>query len=1301
MPAIKLLSNGKYHVRLCETGGGQSHWTDMAITRRREDASLDAYGTFLYVHDATRSSLWSVGAQPTCAALAETTIDFDRNPASFTTRCEGIEARMEVAVSADADLEWRRVRFINLSSQRRRLGATSLLELVLAPDGVDSAHPAFNKLFVVTAIDPKLGVVLATRRPSKPADSTAWVFHQAITRGKACAFSFESERMRFLGRGHSAGAPAALLKGEPLSGTAGSVLDPIAAIRAAFVLEPGGDCTVDWVTGVAASREDCIAMARRCRGQGYGDHVFTQADVFRRQTLQTLQAGEAEGRLYEALAGALLYCAAALRAPAETIAENERGQSSLWAYGISGDVPIVLLLADTAAATGAARHLVQAQAFWAAHGLKSELMIAAGTASSSDAALTERLRGAITEAGGGERLDKPFGVFVRDLAAIDPADRILLQSAARIVVAGSDGSLAEQVERAVRTPGMSTSQASAAMQGDSSKNDAFANVATDDGTGQSVPSDLVAFNGHGGFSADGREYIITASASHPTPLPWVNVIANAGFGTMITESGSATTWSENSHEFRLTPWSNDPVSDANTEAIYLRDEESGRFWSPTLLPTRSVEPYLVRHGFGYSIFEHAEGGIESTLRVHVDVEQAVKYSTLTIRNSGGQPRRVSATAIADWVLGDERGKNLMHVVTEYDESTGTIYARNAYNTDFAGRHAFFDVDVDGTPASSYGGDRGDFYGVSGSRAAPKAMREPELTGRFGAALDPCAVLRASIDLAPGEKRTIVFRLGAGVTRDAAAELVRSTRGQQVAQRSFEAVRDAWVARLGAVQVRTPDPTADALANGWLLYQVIGSRLWARTGYYQTSGAYGFRDQLQDVIALVHAVPSLVREHLLRAAARQFPEGDVQHWWHPPSGKGVRTRCSDDYLWLPFVASRYVDATGDMGVLDEACSFVESRLLKDGEASNYDLPKISKLSTSLYDHCQRAIRNGLRFGAHGLPLMGGGDWNDGMDLVGAHGRGESVWLAFFLITVLNRFAPLADQRGDTAFATLCLHHSGLLRERVEASAWDGAWYQRAWFDDGSPLGTAANVECQIDSIAQSWAVLSGAASSERARQAMQSVYDRLVRHDARIIELLAPPFNTSTPSPGYIAGYVPGVRENGGQYTHGATWTGMAFAKLGQVERAWEAFSMLDPTRHGDSAQHIARYETEPYVMAGDVYALAPHVGRGGWSWYTGSAGWMYQLLVESLLGLRRNGERLSLQPLIPAAWSHFEIRYRYKSATYEITVQVAASGADAGLRIDGVACSDDHVRLVDDGLTHAVIISVQRDGSASGRFQKP
>ena len=802
-----------------------------------------------------------------------------------------------------------------------------------------------------------------------------------------------------------------------------------------------------------------------------------------------------------------------------------------------------------------------------------------------------------------------------------------------------------------------------------------------------LPADMAVDNGFGGFTADGREYVITTSAARMTPAPWVNVIANPDFGTLVSESGSATTWSENAHEFRLTPWSNDPVSDPNTEAFYIRDEDSGRFWSPTLLPTRATGAYTTRHGFGYSVFEHTEHEIKSELSMYVAIDSPVKFSVLTLRNQSDRSRQLSITGYVDWVLGDERAKTSMQVVTEIDADTGALFAHNAYNTDFAGRTAFFDVD---DAASNICGDRAGFFGPTGSLAAPAALAQAQLSGRVGAALDPCAALRVGVDLAPGQTQVVVFRLGAGKTADEARDLVRRWRRPDAAGEALEAVHAFWRHTLGAVQVHTPDAALNVFANGWLLYQVIASRLWGRTAFYQSSGAYGFRDQLQDVMALAHAAPALVREHLLRAASRQFVEGDVQHWWHPPSGKGVRTRCADDLLWLPLAICRYVEVTGDNGVLDARSPFLESRPLKDGEASNYETPKTSDEVASLYEHAVRAIRRSLRFGAHGLPLMGGGDWNDGMNLVGAGGQGESVWMAFFLVTVLQRFAPLARDHDDAGFAERCDHEASRLRACIEAAAWDGAWYRRAWFDDGTVLGSAANVECQIDSIAQSWSVLSGAAPAERAQRAMASLDDRLVRRNMRLVQLLAPPFDTSQPSPGYIQGYVPGVRENGGQYTHAAVWAAMAFAALGNAERAWELFSLLNPLSHAGDAGLVATYQVEPYVVAGDVYANAAHAGRGGWTWYTGSAGWMYQLVVESLLGLQRNGNQLCLRPLLPKTWTTFDVSYRFGTSTFAITYRVAAAGIAANVTVDGVSAPDDTLTLIDDGRAHVVLVNVAR-----------
>ena len=1272
MPELQLLSNGSYHAMVTLSGCGYSCWEGLAVTRWREDATSGAGGTVCYVRDDAARCAWSTMLQPGLPQPDACGHDLSEGRATFWRRDRGIESRAGIAVSLHDPVELRRVVFTNLGDRRRTLSATSYAEIVLSASSTDSAHPAFSKLFVETEIDPELDVILATRRPSTPADPTPWLFHTALISGaSAGALTFETDRMRFVGRGRDAGDPQAMDNGAALSGTAGAVLDAVAAIRVPIVLEPGASITIDWLTGLATTRKACIALARKVRAADAGHTILQHASSYRRTLLGTLAISDTDASNYQRMAASVVFATAALRADAGVIARNCRGQSNLWGFGISGDLPIVLLNLAGPEPSVVMNQMVQAQAYWNAFGLRSELAVVCAPSPDGDPAFFDRIRRHIDSGPGAGRVGKAGGIFVLDDTKLDDGDRMLLQSVARIVL--SD--VCELAAQLAHRPGDSK-----VVESDAPEKASAPDVAVPESR-----NDPLASNGFGNFSADGREYVLTTSAAHMTPAPWVNVIANPDFGTLVSESGSATTWSENAHEFRLTPWSNDPVSDPNTEAFYIRDDASGRFWSPTVLPTRTAGPYATRHGFGYSVFEHTEDGVESELRMYVAIDSPVKFSVLSLRNRSDRPRRLSVTGYLDWVLGDERAKTRMQVVTQIDEQTGALFARNGYNTDFAGRTAFFDVD-DG--ASDVCGDRADFFGPTGTLAAPVALMQTQLAGRVGAALDPCAALRVGFELAPGKTRVLVFRLGAGKTADEARELVRRWRSPGASGEALEAVHAFWRITLGAVQVQTPDTTLNTLANGWLLYQVIASRLWGRTAFYQSSGAFGFRDQLQDVMALVHAAPALVRDHLLRAASRQFVDGDVQHWWHPPSGKGVRTRCADDFLWLPLATCRYTDVTGDVGVLDVPCPFLDSRQLNEGEASNYELPKVSAEEASLYEHCVRAIRRALVFGAHGLPLMGGGDWNDGMNLVGADGKGESVWMAFFLVTVLKRFAPVARVRGDADFAKRCDQEADRLRDGVEVSAWDGAWYRRAWFDDGTVLGSAANTECQIDSIAQSWSVLSAVAPADRARQAMGSIDERLVHRDTRLVQLLAPPFDTSKPSPGYIQGYVPGVRENGGQYTHAAVWAAMAFAALGDAERAWQLFALLSPVSHAEDTAQVATYKVEPYVVAGDVYANAAHAGRGGWTWYTGSAGWMVQLIVESLLGVRRLGNQLQLRPLLPKDWKTFGLRYRFGASVFAITCQQAAPGAQASVVIGGIETAGDTLTLIDDGLAHEALINV-------------
>ena len=1279
-PEVQLLSNGTYHVMVTSGGGSYSRWKNLAVTRWCEDATCDNWGAFCYIRDITRGYVWSTTYQPTLQRACTAEVIFPVGRASFLRCDHDIETLTDIAVSPEDDVELRRVRITNGSRIRRAFDVTSYTEIVLAPPATDAAHPAFSKLFVESEILHERQAILCTRRPRAPGEPSPWMFHLLAAPESARGnVTYETDRMRFIGRGRTTAYPQALDHNATLSGSAGPVLDPVAAIRCRIVLDPGETAIVDLSSGIGETREACLGLVARYQDRKNAERILAAAPTYSQSILSKFGAGEMDAQIYARLASSVIYANASLRADPTVLAKNHQGQSSLWAFGISGDLPLVLLWIVDAANIGLVRQLVQAYAYWRLHGLAADLVILSENRDVRRTSPHEQIMALIAACGELGRVDQPGGIFVRPADKISEADRILLQAVARVVIRDGDGSLAQQLERRCATPASTPlpvlrSNAAGVQEGVDSPNG-------------STRSDLLFFNGTGGFSPDGREYIITTTPGQMTPVPWVNVLANPSFGTLVSESGSANTWSENAQAFRLTPWSNDPVGDANTEAYYIRDEESGHFWSPTLLPSGGAAPYVTRHGFGYSVFEHTEHGISSELTVYVAIDAPIKFAVLTLRNASGRARRLSVTGYLEWVLGDERTKTGMHVNTEIDIGRGALFARNPYNTDFAGRTAFFAIDD--AADRSFCGDRHEFLGRNGTLRNPAAMSQLRLSGKVGTALDPCAAIRVPVDLADGQLRELVFRLGAVGHAVQARQLVQRCRGSAAAHDALTAVKLYWQHTLGAVQVETPDRSLDVLTNGWLVYQIVACRLWARNAFYQSSGAFGFRDQLQDVMALVHAAPELMREHLLRCASRQFVEGDVQHWWHPPLGRGVRTLCSDDYLWLPLVTSRYVAVTGDTGVLDAPVHFLEDRALNPQEASYYGMPRQSEQVGSLYDHCVRAVEHGLRFGMHGLPLMGSGDWNDGMNLVGVAGRGESVWLGFFLYTVLRQFGALARRRGDASFAERCTTEAARLRDAIEQNSWDGAWYRRGWFDDGSPLGTSSNAECRIDSVAQSWSVLSGAGEAQRARRAMNEVDTQLVRRDAALVQLLDPPFDRSDPNPGYIQGYVRGVRENGGQYTHAAVWVAMAFAALGDTERAWELFTLLSPINHALSPDALALYKAEPYVIAADVYALAPHTGRGGWTWYTGSAGWMYQLILESLLGLRLEVDKLHFAPCVPAHWASFHVDYRYRETVYQITVR-KTSVTDGGprLTVDGVERPGSTIVMVDDRRQHVVEVKI-------------
>ncbi|MEO6264028.1 MAG: glucoamylase family protein [Luteimonas sp.] len=1314
-PAVQMLSNGRYHVLLTSAGGGYSRLREMAVTRWREDGTRDHWGSFCYLRDVASGEFWSSACQPTGVAVDGYEAIFSDAKAEFRGRKRGFEMHTEIAVSPEDDIELRRLRITNRSRSTRTIEITSYAEVVLASAISDELHPAFSNLFVQTELVPDKQAIVCTRRPRSRDEIPPWMFHLlAVHEAEISAISYETDRARFIGRGNTLAQPDALTGAAALSDSQGSVLDPIVAVRCRIVLAPEQSATIDMVTGVTGARENCAGLIDKYRDRHLADRVFDLAWTHNQVVRRQINASQADAQLYERLAGLVLFAHPAMRAETAILLQNRRGQSDLWGHAISGDLPIVLVKIADAANIELVRQMVQAHAYWRLKGLVVDLVIWNEDQAGYRQQLQDQIMGLIAAGMEANVIDRPGGIFVRPAQQISHEDRVLLQSVARVIVSDAQGKLSDQVSR--RPP---VEAAIPLLVPAPTQHELMPDLPTvtdhivatippsqpeeDPWPFEPAAQSLILDNGHGGFSPDGREYHVRIEAGGSTPAPWSNVLANAQFGSVVSESACGYTWGENAHEFRLTPWHNDPVSDICGEAFYLRDEETGRIWSPTPLPCRGEGDYRTRHGFGYSVYEHIEDGIASELWVYVALQDAVKFSVLKLRNLSGRERRLSATGYVEWVLGDLRARTQMHVVTELDTDSGVLTARNPYNTEFGGRVGFFDVDAADADVEKPGrrktdsgiiladgcsltADRTEFLGRNGSMQAPAALLRERLSGKHGAGLDPCAAIQIPVTLAQDASFETVFRLGLGRDHADAIDLATRHRGADAAHDALDAVRIHWLRTLGAVQVETPEPSVDVLANGWLLYQTIACRFQARSGYYQSGGAWGFRDQLQDTMAMLHAQPQRAREHLLLSAAHQFPQGDVQHWWHPPLDRGVRTRCSDDYLWLPLAACRYVEATHDRRVLDEIVPYLEGRPVNPDEESYYDLPTRAGLRQNLYQHCVRSLQRGLELlGERGLPLIATGDWNDGMNRVGADGRGESVWLGFFLFDALTRFSALARTRGDSGFADHCLDAAEQLRQNLERHAWDGAWYRRAWFDNGTPLGSTASVECTIDSIAQSWSVLSGAGDPERARQAMASLDQHLVRRDAGLIQLLHPPFDQTQEDPGYIRGYVPGVRENGGQYTHAAIWATMAFAELGDRERAWELLRMINPVNHALDADAVATYKVEPYVVAADVYAVAPHTGRGGWTWYTGSAGWMYRLIIESLLGLRLEGDRLRLAPCIPFDWPGYAVRYRYRDTVYRIQVrQISTPDAERRLSVDGVVQGEFAIALQDDHRQHQV-----------------
>jgi cyclic beta-1,2-glucan synthetase len=1282
-PKVQLLSNGRYALMVTNAGGGYSRLGDVDITRWRADGTGDGWGTYCYLRDMESNRVWSNAYQPIGGPFGNYAVSFPGDRAEIRRTDDGMETETEIVVAPEDDVEIRRITLINRSGRPRDVEITSYVELALAPHNADRQHPAFSKLFVETEMLDQGMALLATRRRREADEAPIFAVHMLTAKDASeKAPQFETDRGRFIGRGRTVGSPAALYR--TLSNKAGPVLDPVFSLRRSVHLQPGQRTQLSLVLGAAQTRDLALGLVAK---YGEATAVERQIDLAWNQAqlgLRRLRIQPDEARRFQQLAGYMLYPGWQLRTAGERIKKNWLGQARLWPQGISGDLPLAVVTIAESRDLSLVRQVLQAHAYWRLQGLKSDLVILNEEASSYEQPMTDELRRLIQGYAEHTGLDVAGGIFLRQADQMPEDDLTLLLAAARVVLVAARGPLAQQLAAMPDTVWEFPARLKTRSMGQE----------------PSAPlpfMELNYFNGLGGFSADGREYVIYLGPDTWTPAPWVNVLANPGFGALVSEAGSGFTWAGNSQQNRLTAWANDPLVDPPSEAVYIRDEESGGFWSPTPLPIRELDAYRTRHGAGYTVFEHNSHAIEQEMTVFVPQDDAggdpLCLKRLRLRNDGSRRRRLAVTFYAEWTLGEHRENTQMHIVSQFDSQARAILAYNHYLPDSAARVSFAATTP---PAHSACADRLEFLGRNGIMADPAGLRRGWFSGRTGAKLDPCAALQIKLELEPGQTKEVTFLLGQATSVKQARTLIAKYSQAAAVEVALERTRAWWDHALQAVQLTTPELSTNLLANRWLLYQTLSCRIWGRSGLYQSGGAFGFRDQLQDVLALLYSMPQVAREHILLACGRQFPEGDVQHWWHPSSGVGVRTRCSDDLLWLPYAVAHYVRVTGDQELLETQVPFLDARLLEESEHEVFVSPTVSSQSASVYEHCRLAIQRGLTRGPHGLPLMGTGDWNDGMNRIGQAGRGESVWLAWFLVEVLISFSDCAELCGQADEAERFRANASALAATVEARAWDGAWYLRAFDDDGLPVGSAASAEARIDSLPQSWAAICGQADSGRTAQALKSAGEHLVLQEEKLVLLFTPPFDSTARDPGYIKGYPPGVRENGGQYTHAALWLALGMLRRGDGDGAAALLRLLNPIEHAREPQDVARYRVEPYVVAADIYSLPSRVGQGGWTWYTGAAGWMYRILVEEMFGLKVRGHSLVIDPVLPSDWETVSLRWSRGEAVYEIAVdnsQRVGRGV-AWIEVDGRRLeAGEAIELEDGPIKHKINVHMGSDAA--------
>ncbi len=1265
--ATLLLSNGFYFTMLTANGSGYSRWHDYAITRFIPDATEDQQGTLFFLRDTHSGRWWSVTSEPTRVIEEEAVSIFTDEKAEYTKMVDGIKSTLECLITSEGCGEGRRIQLMNTTNKDRLIEVTSYGELALATMDTDQAHPVFSRMFIETEIAEEGKTIFAQRRKRSPSDPEIYVTHfVSSTTDILQETEAETDRSLFIGRGRSIHRPAAFDQNARFSNSQGCVLDPIMSLRCRIKISAYGKAELIFWTFAAHTKEALYNHIKHYRQPDMFQKELSRA--WTRSQVALYQSGTQpkEAIVYQKYATSLIYLDRIWRLSPEILAKTLGKQSDLWPMSISGDNPLCLLRLNNEGNISVLRELLKAHEYWRMRGLIVDLVILNEQAFSY-IQNTQRALEWVCESyrHHAQEADERQHIFMLQRDKINEQSFKTLLASARIVLDAQNGSLSEQLKRLDKSDFDLTIHKNYHEfhdQLDFQKYNEGRQVTTQTEQNffafiglisQQKPSsfpingeDLKYWNGYGGFNQY-NHYVIRLHGRTTTPRPWINVIANHKFGFHVSAEGAIFTWVNNSRDYKLTPWTNDPTSNRPGEALYLVDRQSLKRFSPvSAVECDENVVYEACHGFGFSTFKSTHSEIALELTHTLDPEKPVRFSRLTLTNEGKKPRSLRLYNYVEWVLGNTRTKYVPFIISSYEDKRGVHFIQNPYHIEKFQQVTFLSASEMPTSTTT---DRAEFIGATGTVTHPTAIRKAgALSNTIEAGCDPCSAFAYDVDLQPGQTREIIFYLGSAENRQEAEKLLNQVRASD-----FEILltkqKQQWSNFVSSFQVKTPDPSFDIMVNHWLPYQTYACRIMARAGFYQASGAFGFRDQLQDSLSLLLLEPQLAREQLLNAAAHQFLEGDVQHWWLPDTNAGIRTYISDDIVWLAYATAFYVNTTGDDAFLDTLIPFIEGDVLKSGQQDAYFQPTQSSKVATIYEHCALALDLAIkRCGPHGLPLILGGDWNDGMNLVGVEGKGESTWLGWFLGSTLQAFIPLAKKRGDNSHMQIWSAYLERLTKSLEENGWDGAWYRRGYFDDGTPLGSKINDECQIDTIAQSWAVISQMASPERQKQAMTSMLERLYDKKGGLVRLFWPPFDKSTLEPGYIKGYPPGIRENGGQYTHGAIWSILALAKMGQNDKAYALFSMINPITHGQDPE---TYRVEPYVMAADIYSVEPRCGQGGWTWYTGSAGWFYSAATQAILGIQRQGDLLFLQPYLPSIWPKYEVTMKFYDAVYIIKVK--------------------------------------------------